>query len=197
MSEAAAFRQVESQFVKEISEVGDRTDLLYQQMQKNTGKTQFERRKKKTQVSRFNVDFIRSQRFKQFYEKQMGWVKVEKPIEGNEFSFDNLVSILSKKKGVNEDGSKITKSNKNESKRDESKKDESKKDESKIDVKLSESKEENSKTSKKEKEVKVESEKKETKKEAKKEKGVETSAKEKTSGKESKKKEKKTKSKTK
>lgn len=192
MSEAAAFRQVESQFVKEISEVGDRTDLLYQQMQKNTGKTQFERRKKKTQVSRFNVDFIRSQRFKQFYEKQMGWVKVEKPIEGNEFSFDNLVSILSKKKGVNEDGSKITKSNKNESK-----KDESKKDESKIDVKLSESKEENSKTSKKEKEVKVESEKKETKKEAKKEKGVETSAKEKTSGKESKKKEKKTKSKTK
>lgn len=192
MSEAAAFRQVESQFVKEISEVGDRTDLLYQQMQKNTEKTQFERRKKKTQVSRFNVDFIRSQRFKQFYEKQMGWVKVEKPIEGNEFSFDNLVSILSKKKGVNEDGSKITKSNKNESK-----KDESKKDESKIDVKLSESKEENSKTSKKEKEVKVESEKKETKKEAKKEKGVETSAKEKTSGKESKKKEKKTKSKTK
>lgn len=192
MSEAAAFRQVESQFVKEISEVGDRTDLLYQQMQKNTGKTQFERRKKKTQVSRFNVDFIRSQRFKQFYEKQMGWVKVEKPIEGNEFSFDNLVSILSKKKGVNEDGSKITKSNKNESK-----KDESKKDESKIDVKLSESKEENSKTSKKEKEVKVESEKKETKKEAKKEKGVETSAKEKTSGKESKKKEKKAKSKTK
>lgn len=192
MSEAAAFRQVESQFVKEISEVGDRTDLLYQQMQKNTGKTQFERRKKKTQVSRFNVDFIRSQRFKQFYEKQMGWVKVEKPIEGNEFSFDNLVSILSKKKGVNEDGSKITKSNKNESK-----KDESKKDESKIDVKLSESKEENSKTSKKEKEVKVESEKKETKKEAKKEKGVETSAKEKISGKESKKKEKKTKSKTK
>lgn len=192
MSEAAAFRQVESQFVKEISEVGDRTDLLYQQMQKNTGKTQFERRKKKTQVSRFNVDFIRSQRFKQFYEKQMGWVKVEKPIEGNEFSFDNLVSILSKKKGVNEDGSKITKSNKNESK-----KDESKKDESKIDAKLSESKEENSKTSKKEKEVKVESEKKETKKEAKKEKGVETSAKEKTSGKESKKKEKKTKSKTK
>lgn len=192
MSEAAAFRQVESQFVKEISEVGDRTDLLYQQMQKNTGKTQFERRKKKTQVSRFNVDFIRSQRFKQFYEKQMGWVKVEKPIEGNEFSFDNLVSILSKKKGVNEDGSKITKSNKNESK-----KDESKKDESKIDVKLSESKEENSKTSKIEKEVKVESEKKETKKEAKKEKGVETSAKEKTSGKESKKKEKKTKSKTK
>lgn len=192
MSEAAAFRQVESQFVKEISEVGDRTDLLYQQMQKNTGKTQFERRKKKTQVSRFNVDFIRSQRFKQFYEKQMGWVKVEKPIEGNEFSFDNLVSILSKKKGVNEDGSKITKSNKNESK-----KDESKKDDSKIDVKLSELKEENSKTSKKEKEVKVESEKKETKKEAKKEKGVETSAKEKTSGKESKKKEKKTKSKTK
>lgn len=81
MSEAAAFRQVESQFVKEISEVGDRTDLLYQQMQKNTGKTQFERRKKKTQVSRFNVDFTRSQRFKQFYEKQMGWVKVEKPIE--------------------------------------------------------------------------------------------------------------------
>lgn len=192
MSESMAFRQVESQFVKVISEVGDRADLLYQQMEKNTGRNQFERRKKKTQVSRFNVDFIRSQRFKQFYEKQMGWVKVEKPIEGNEFSFDNLVSILSKKKGVNEDGSKITKSNKNESK-----KDESKKDESKIDVKLSESKEENSKTSKKEKEVKVESEKKETKKEAKKEKGVETSAKEKTSGKESKKKEKKTKSKTK
>lgn len=182
MSESMAFRQVESQFVKEISEVGDRADLLYQQMEKNTGRNQFERRKKKTQVSRFNVDFIRSQRFKQFYEKQMGWVKVEKPIEGNEFSFDNLVSILSKKKGVNEDGSKITKSNKNESKKEE---------------KLSESKEENSKTDKKDKEVKTESEKKEKKKEAKIEKGVESSSKEKTSGKESKKKEKKTKSKAK
>lgn len=189
MSESMAFRIVESQFLKEISEVGDRTDLLYQQMQKNVGRIQTEKTKKKTQVSRFNVDFIRSQRFKQFYEKQMGWVKVEKPIEGNEFNFENLVTILSKKKGVNEEINDKNKNNKNKKDNKVESKEEGKE---RKEVKVEEKEKDKKKESNKEMKKKEEKEEK-SKKEMKKDKGKDVSK----DGKETKKKEKKNKSKTK